>query len=242
MKGKKIRYMREELKRLVNVQQIDLRLDEVNQRIDEIPQDIKNLEAALEEKKKKIGEISELIKKTEIERKEKEMDLQSIEDEIKKNQAELNSIKTNEAYAAMLREIEQKKDKKGKLEEVVLSIMERIDVINDEKRSANQTLKQDEEKFKEDKANLENELAQLKDNANKIRAEKDEESKGIDSNTLDLYEKIRKSKHGLAVVPVNEDSCGGCHISIPAGKLSEIIGDKELVRCENCNRILYVKE
>ena len=234
--------MREELRRLVNVQQIDLRLDEVNQRIDEIPYDIKNLEEALEEKKRKINEISELIKKTELERKEKEMDLQSIEDEIRKNQAELNSIKTNEAYAAMLREIEKKKDKKGQLEEVVLSIMEKIDTINDEKKSANQTLKEDEERFKKGRADLENELAQMKENAEKIRAEKAEESKGIDGNTLDLYEKIRKSKHGLAVVSVNEDSCGGCHISIPAGKLNEIIVDKELVRCENCNRILYVKE
>jgi len=57
------------------------------------------------------------------------------------------------------------------------------------------------------------------------------------------YDRIRKGKSaGLAVVPVERDSCGGCFNQIPPQKVMEVRDGDKLISCEYCGRILYSKE
>jgi predicted nucleic acid-binding Zn-ribbon protein len=49
-------------------------------------------------------------------------------------------------------------------------------------------------------------------------------------------------KNGLAVVPVERDSCGGCFNVIPPQRQSDIRLRKKMTVCENCGRILLDSE
>jgi len=61
----------------------------------------------------------------------------------------------------------------------------------------------------------------------------------VDERLLNSYERIRTSyRNGLAVVPIQRDSCGGCYNSIPPQRQSEIRQRKKIIVCENCGRIL----
>ena len=61
----------------------------------------------------------------------------------------------------------------------------------------------------------------------------------IDERTISAYERIRSSVHNhLAVVPVYEQSCGGCFNAITPQRLLDIASGKKLVICEHCGRIL----
>ena len=61
----------------------------------------------------------------------------------------------------------------------------------------------------------------------------------VDERMLASYDRIRNNFHnGLAVVPVERDSCGGCFHAIPPQKQSEIKLRKKIMVCENCGRIL----
>ncbi|HSN59892.1 MAG TPA: C4-type zinc ribbon domain-containing protein, partial [Ferruginibacter sp.] len=65
----------------------------------------------------------------------------------------------------------------------------------------------------------------------------------VDERLLLSYDSIRKNyRNGLAVVPVERDSCGGCFHAIPPQKQSEIKLRKKLMVCENCGRILVDAE
>ena len=71
---------------------------------------------------------------------------------------------------------------------------------------------------------------------NKIAAEA---RSHVDERLLTSYDRIRKNyRNGLAVVPVERDSCGGCFHAIPPQKQSEIKLRKKVMVCENCGRIL----
>ena len=60
-----------------------------------------------------------------------------------------------------------------------------------------------------------------------------------DERLLTSYDRIRKNyRNGMAVVPVERDSCGGCFHAIPPQKQSEIKLRKKIMVCENCGRIL----
>ena len=61
----------------------------------------------------------------------------------------------------------------------------------------------------------------------------------VDERLLTSYDRIRKNyRNGLAVVPVERDSCGGCFHAIPPQRQSEIKLRKKVLVCENCGRIL----
>ncbi len=56
---------------------------------------------------------------------------------------------------------------------------------------------------------------------------------------LQLYERMRRSKGGLAVVEVRNSICAGCHSSIPASVMRQARSQTDLVTCPTCGRIIY---
>ena len=65
---------------------------------------------------------------------------------------------------------------------------------------------------------------------------------GIEARLLSQYEKILKSREGLALVPVVNNACGGCHLGLPPQTINEILQHEKLIVCESCARILYWPE
>jgi len=55
----------------------------------------------------------------------------------------------------------------------------------------------------------------------------------------DRYESIREKKGGVAIVPLSDNSCGGCQMGLTPNIVNEIIKAKVMVLCDSCSRILY---
>ena len=43
----------------------------------------------------------------------------------------------------------------------------------------------------------------------------------------------------MGVVNVRQETCQGCFVHIPPQMFIEVQKNKEIIRCPNCNRILY---
>jgi predicted nucleic acid-binding Zn-ribbon protein len=72
-----------------------------------------------------------------------------------------------------------------------------------------------------------------------LNKEIDKAREAVEERLLLGYERIRTSyRHGLSVVSIQRDSCGGCFNSIPPQRQSEIRQRKKIIVCENCGRIL----
>jgi uncharacterized protein len=61
----------------------------------------------------------------------------------------------------------------------------------------------------------------------------------IDSSVLATYESLRKSKNGIAVARLQEDSCGSCGASLTANQCQQARSQAKLFCCPSCGRILY---
>ena len=62
---------------------------------------------------------------------------------------------------------------------------------------------------------------------------------GIDEDLLGRYERLFASKGDVAVVPVEHEVCMGCHMKITTQTAVRVKGEREIVGCEQCARILY---
>ncbi len=61
----------------------------------------------------------------------------------------------------------------------------------------------------------------------------------IEPTLFKRYEALRKQKGGLAVVRLQKDSCGGCHMNLPSSTLEKVMS-RQLTTCGHCGRILLV--
>ena len=64
----------------------------------------------------------------------------------------------------------------------------------------------------------------------------------INKGDLAAYERIRKAKKGMAVVPLKKGACGGCFNRVPPQKLLELRQNERMYTCERCGRIIVSDE
>ena len=60
-----------------------------------------------------------------------------------------------------------------------------------------------------------------------------------DQILLDRYNRLFKSKGGLALVTVEHEVCTGCHMKVNTQTILEARGEKAIIACPQCGRFLY---
>ena len=235
--------LKEEIKKLIALQEIDTSLLQLKQKKEvEKPQELEKLKNMFLEKKNTLSSYQETLKQLQIKHKEKELELSSKEENIRKAQAQLYQLKTNKEYQAKLTEIASLKADVSLLEEDVIKILDEIEEAQKQLEEAKKKVEEEEKKFREEEKRIKKEIEEIEIKIKELENKRKQLTSQINENLLSTYEKLLKTRNGLAIVPVENENCGACHIKVTAQKINEIKMYKELIFCENCVRILYLKE
>ena len=233
---------KEALRALVALQQKDAALDVIQKEIDAVPPCIAAAKADLEGEKRHMDAAKAKIVELEKRKKSKELDVASKEESARKHQAQLNELKSNDAYKAMQLEIEKEKAAAGDIETEILQIMEELDAAKKEEKQAVADFKKTEEFSKKDIEKLEAVMSEAQGRHGIAKASRDEAAAGVPADVLKVYEHVRKRGKPDAVVPVVDGHCGACQINLAPSMMVELAKSKALVTCESCQRILYKPE
>ena len=229
-----------EVLNLYRLQQLDLQIDRINGRLSEIEKalsDDRRVKAA-----QKILEIAQNNSKT------KQADLRQIENQVedqrlkrKITQASLfgGKIKNPKVLQELQMESEALKRYINKLEDEQLEAM-----IASE--SADETLQQAEKSFQqakataiEENASLLGEKTKLEDDLERLLREKEAVLQPITPSSLQLYEKLRKTKRGTAITTISDGGCSLCGQALTPANLQSVRAANVLVFCPSCGRILF---
>jgi len=232
--------IKEQIDFLIGLQVIDREIYALNMEKKEKPEEIEAIEKALEAQKTGIKEEENNLKTLQVKLKDKEVTLQQKEEQIKKLQTQLYQLKTNKEYSAMLTEIEGVKADNSITEEEIIKLMDETEM--DKKK-----LMQEKELFKNEEASAQKEKtvvdARMKEIDSKL-AEFSAKRKSIVPNitqkVLARYERVLENRAGLAIVPIECDACGGCHMNLPPQVISEAKLREDIIICQSCSRILYI--
>lgn len=94
------------------------------------------------------------------------------------------------------------------------------------------------EQFAKSKSAYENEVKAVEASQKELQDKLATLAKGIDAKVMDAYNKRRKENIFPIVVPIVNNSCGGCHIELPYANISKLENDG-ILTCEHCHRIIY---
>ena len=160
---------------------------------------------------------------------------------MKKLNIQLYQLKTNKEYETMQHEINGLKADCSVLEEEIIKLM-------DEVEEAESNIANEQKQLEEKQQQVDSEIKKIEDEIKSIERElvKEEEKRKqiaveVDPKILSNYERILEVKDGLAIVPVVNNSCGGCYMQLPPQVINEIKLKNEIIYCQICSRILYDK-
>ena len=170
-----------------------------------------------------------------------EVDVETVTDRIKKDEARLASGNaTPKELEQLQHEVGTLKKRQESLEEIELEIMIRSDVIT----SRSNTLTTDLASLQTLKDEISGRLKNATDEINKVITDKTTArnlvANQIEKPLLELYEKIRANGGGVGAAALVGNKCNGCNLAINAVEMERIksLSKDELLRCEECRRIL----
>ncbi len=233
----------DKLDALYELQRIDSEIDRIRTIRGELPLEVQDLEDELEGLETRINKIQEEIKDLETEVLERKNATKDAETAIAKYKDQQNNVRNNREYESLSKEIEFQEleiklhDKKSK--EAKIKVANKKEILDEAK-----------ERFEFRKGDLKTKQAELDEIVSETQKDEDalvkksEEAKSkIDDRLVFAYNRLRENaKNGLAVVPVDRDSCGGCFNKIPPQRQLDIQSKKKVLVCEHCGRILVPTE
>ena len=170
-----------------------------------------------------------------------EVDVETVTDRIKKDEARLSSGNaTPKELEQLQHEVESLKKRQEALEEIELEIMIRNDAVT----ARSSTLTTDLASLQTLKDEISGRLQSATNEINKVIADKNTARNlvagKIEKALIDLYEKIRGNAGGVGAAALVGNKCNGCNLAINAVEMDRIksLAKDELLRCEECRRIL----
>lgn len=218
--------MEEYIARLLDLQDLDRRLDRLSRDIESIPAEIAIHRKDMEAHRAKFTEHEELLNRIRNEQKKLAGDRADYVARIADYKSRLLTLKTNEEYSAMLNQIAHAEKMIDQIDDRILEAMYEEDETEQSVKRAekerDRALKRSEtrEKILSDK------LVELKKQLSQIQAERTEAANRIESKYLKMYEKTREGGHREAVSGLRNGACGSCLTKIPAQSAGEIKGGK----------------
>lgn len=227
---------------LVRLQELDSEIYALKNELANKPLELETIQKAFEAKKQNLATLEQKSLELQKSRKEKELELGTNEESIKRLQGQLYSLKTNKEFQVMLSQIQDAKADSSVIEEKILVLFEETDKIKKEVEQENFIVKEEEKLSGEERKKVDLRIKEIDQRLNVLDAQRKQAVPEVTAQMLAQYDRILQSRDGLAIVSVKDNSCGGCHMLVPAQVINLIKMYERIVTCEVCNRILYIQE
>jgi len=234
--------MNETIAQLLNLQNHDSEIDFLKTEAAAIPAKVSAIQKEIQTNKTALETAKKELIQFQMAKKNKDMDLDTRETAMRKHTGELNAVKTNEAYKALLGEIEKAKQEKSVLEDEVLQLMEQIEQAHKVWKEKEASAKGIETGLQKQISNWEAKQKELEGQVGQKQSEREAASAAMSKKLVDPYERLRSSKRSNAIVPIRKEQCTGCHMKVSQNLLNEIRRGQKMMACESCARIVFLED
>lgn len=234
--------MREEMIHLIKLQEVDLQILALDKAKEESPDSLRKAEETLEAKKREYQALLEEIEELQLRRRKFEDELEQEYQRLRKSQNRLMEVKAQREYQALLKEIEEIKKVNKQREQELIEMMERLEKLSQDKEQLAKEIEALEKAVEIERSKYEEHKDALDKKRAEIWKEREALASKIPSSLLKRYEFVKSRRNGLAVVPVKDAVCDGCHMNIPPQLYNELMRDDRVYECPICQRIIFYKK
>ncbi len=224
---------------IIELQRLDSELREASLVLEGIPRLVQDVDKRIQATTKLVADAKDKMAQNQKKRRDLENDVKDMKVQVGKYKRQLNEVKTNKEYTALLHEIEETQRKVDTLEEAIIAEMLAADDVEEEIKAALRKQGTEEDVLKKEKIVLDEKMKETEALFAALTKEREAQLPRIPGEQLRLYEAIYQKKGGTALSPVTGDFCAMCHMRVRPQMLNEIRDKTKVILCEACGRILY---
>jgi uncharacterized protein len=233
--------MLSDLKLVIRLQEIDIRLADVTSEIASLPKHIAEIETRLISHQRKLEADRAALAANQKERKKCDGDIQAAEQKISKLKDQMLQAKTNEQYRAFQNEIDFCLKEIRAAEDRILALMTESEPLDRNVAAAEAALKAEKAQVDAEKADAQARTAGDERTARELAKERAEIAASVAPAIYQRYERVRKTKmrRGIAVAEAVDGRCTACNMTMRLQFFQDLKRSEQIMACESCQRILY---
>ncbi|MEX0775913.1 MAG: C4-type zinc ribbon domain-containing protein [Phycisphaeraceae bacterium] len=162
---------------------------------------------------------------------------------------QMNSVRNNKEYSALLLEVNTIKLEKGKIEDQALEQMGEADKLDVQVKEIEAKVAEQEKLMAGSAAEVERAKAEVGERLTEANHQREAAAGQVPDDARTIYDRLAHVYEGEAMAAVVEESkrhreysCGGCYLSIPVERVNALLVRDEVVCCPGCGRMLYLDE
>ncbi len=227
-----------DLKLVVQLQELDGRVAELTKEVSSLPKHIAEIEKKLESHRRKLEADRAALVANQRDRKKFEGDIQIQEQKVSKLRGQMLEAKTNEQYRAFQHEIEFCEKEIHVAEDRILDLMSESEPLEKNVKAAEAALKVESAQVESEKKSARERTDRDKSKLDELFRERNSITAGLSPSLHSMYERLRKSRGGLAIAEAVDGRCSTCHLSMRLQFFQDLKRGEQVLCCESCGRIL----
>ncbi|MCI0338358.1 MAG: C4-type zinc ribbon domain-containing protein [Acidobacteria bacterium] len=233
--------MNEELSQLISLQEIDVEIRRLKEEISSLPSRQRELEIQFSQTAKEYLDLKEQLDVAQNEKRRYESELEIEQQKHQKFKDDLMKATNEREYTTAVREIDVARKAVSSLETEILKLMEKIEKL--EANITERTPEMESQRIEVDRQITEWSAAVTanQQRLDELIAQRAPALGALSPNARATYERLSKTRSGLALAEARDWSCLACRMTIRPQVFSDIRRGETIITCESCGRILYFK-
>lgn len=224
---------------LLQIQNIDLKLDEIDKARGDLPEEVRELEDEMIGFQTQIENFKSEIENIETNIAEKKNGIITAEAAKKKYEKQQLEVRNNREYEALIKEIELQDLEVQVNQKHIREYEAEIEQLQGDITDIESQLDTHKQKIQTKQQELVDLMEETKIEEAKLAQEREKAVAQADIRLYRSYSRLRtNSRNGLAIVNIRKGACGGCFNMVPPQQQAEIKTYKKILTCEYCGRIL----
>lgn len=232
--------MTETIADLLALQDKDQRLRTLRTELEALPAEKAAKERLIAEAAARLEAARARSREIEVQKKSLEVEAAAKREQIARYRTQQMQTRKNEEFTALAHEIEGAEKVVTEIEDRELVLMEEAEALRPQIAAAEQTYQSEKLKYDGQIAVLGDKAENLKSRIAELEAARVAAAAAVEEDLLDRYDRLFRTKGGTAVVALEHDVCTGCHMKVMTQTTVELRGEKSIVSCPQCGRILYL--
>lgn len=234
--------MDEQLKMLVQLQEIDAKIRALAEQKKRLPEALAGLEKKRAAMQANLEAAKEGLLTAQKNKRDRDKDLEAGVQKVEKLKVRTSEIKNNKEYQALLKEIETFEQENKAVEDDILVLMDKIETASAGITVAEQRARDEEVAILAEQQQGEAEFTKIEQELKGVEQARQEMVSRVQPAVFSQYHTLLISKGGVAIAEARGESCSGCYMSIPPQVYVNVKKNESIICCPNCGRILHFKE
>ena len=225
--------------KLRTLQEILSKKYEIEQEIEELPEELATKTELLNRLKRSFIDKSESYESSTNRIKSLRTRLADAESTRERYEQQMDLIKTQREYEALDKEIKDASEKEQELRRELQREEQNLLEMKTNIQNEEMMIKEQEEEIKSEQSRIKLLVKEKRDFLTDLEREETEITPDLDEEILFKFERIIRSKSGLGIVPIRNSVCTGCYMCLTPQYVNDVRLGQGIKFCPYCSRILF---